>query len=118
MASGQNGRAQVKIFFFLIQSLSSYLNTCYCQRLSAICFTLVYTLGTSVGDFLHRLSDLKISWLFWTSPKHSHAPKQGSWSPTGVITALAVAVGLLAVALLFSIGVVIHRRRGRYSREV
>ncbi|KAG7227797.1 hypothetical protein INR49_013591, partial [Caranx melampygus] len=40
------------------------------------------------------------------------------WSGTGVITALAVAVGLLAVALLFSIGLVIHRRRGRYSREV
>ncbi|XP_030611588.1 testicular acid phosphatase homolog [Archocentrus centrarchus] len=40
------------------------------------------------------------------------------WSSTGIITALAVAVGLLAVALLFSIGVAIHRRRGHYSREV
>ncbi|XP_069011841.1 testicular acid phosphatase homolog isoform X2 [Embiotoca jacksoni] len=40
------------------------------------------------------------------------------WSSAGVITALAVAVGLLAVALLFSIGVAIHRRRARYSREV
>lgn len=39
-------------------------------------------------------------------------------SPTGTITALAVAVGLLAVALLFSIGVIILRRRGQYSREV
>lgn len=37
---------------------------------------------------------------------------------TGVITALAVAVGVLAVALLFSTGVAIRRRRGRYSREV
>lgn len=42
----------------------------------------------------------------------------GLLSPTGVITALAVAVGLLAVALLFSIGVAIHRRRAHYSREV
>ncbi|XP_026034494.1 testicular acid phosphatase homolog isoform X1 [Astatotilapia calliptera] len=40
------------------------------------------------------------------------------WSSTGTITALAVAVGLLAVALLFSIGVIILRRRGQYSREV
>uniref|UniRef100_A0A3Q3LPW2 Testicular acid phosphatase homolog n=1 Tax=Mastacembelus armatus TaxID=205130 RepID=A0A3Q3LPW2_9TELE len=32
--------------------------------------------------------------------------------------ALAVAVGLLAVALLFSIVVAIHRRRAHYSREV
>ncbi|KAG7507184.1 testicular acid phosphatase-like [Solea senegalensis] len=40
------------------------------------------------------------------------------WSGTGVLTALAVAVGLLAVALLFSIGVAIHRRRAHYSREV
>uniref|UniRef100_A0A3P9KU97 Acid phosphatase, testicular n=1 Tax=Oryzias latipes TaxID=8090 RepID=A0A3P9KU97_ORYLA len=40
------------------------------------------------------------------------------WSSTGVITALAVAVGVLAVALLFSTGVAIRRRRGRYSREV
>lgn len=39
-------------------------------------------------------------------------------SPTGTITTLAVAVGLLAVALLFSIGVIILRRRGQYSREV
>ncbi|KAM9837734.1 testicular acid phosphatase homolog [Aulostomus maculatus] len=39
-------------------------------------------------------------------------------SSTGVITALAVAVGLLAVALLLSIGVSIHRRRAHYSREV
>ena len=39
-------------------------------------------------------------------------------SPTGVVTALAVTVGLLAVALLFSIGVAVHRRRARYSREV
>ncbi|KAF1373964.1 hypothetical protein PFLUV_G00244370 [Perca fluviatilis] len=39
-------------------------------------------------------------------------------SSTGVITALAVAVGVLAVALLFSIGVAIHRRRAHYSREV
>nr|XP_015818832.2 testicular acid phosphatase homolog [Nothobranchius furzeri]XP_054605139.1 testicular acid phosphatase homolog [Nothobranchius furzeri]XP_054605140.1 testicular acid phosphatase homolog [Nothobranchius furzeri] len=40
------------------------------------------------------------------------------WSSTGIITALAVAVGLLAVALLFSIGVAVHRRRAYYSREV
>ncbi|TKS89908.1 Testicular acid phosphatase -like protein [Collichthys lucidus] len=40
------------------------------------------------------------------------------WSSTGVITTLAVAVGLLAVALLFSIGVAICRRRTHYSREV
>ncbi|XP_045925687.1 testicular acid phosphatase homolog [Micropterus dolomieu] len=40
------------------------------------------------------------------------------WSSTGVITALAVAVGLLAVALLFSIVVAIRRRRAHYSREV
>ncbi|KAM7381761.1 hypothetical protein PAMA_012553 [Pampus argenteus] len=40
------------------------------------------------------------------------------WSSTGVTTALAVAVGVLAVALLFSIGVEIHRRRAHYSREV
>ncbi|KAF3704494.1 Testicular acid phosphatase -like protein [Channa argus] len=40
------------------------------------------------------------------------------WSSTGVITALAVAVGLLAVALLFSIGVAIRRRRANYSRDV
>uniref|UniRef100_G3NZS4 acid phosphatase n=1 Tax=Gasterosteus aculeatus aculeatus TaxID=481459 RepID=G3NZS4_GASAC len=33
-------------------------------------------------------------------------------------TALAVAVGLLVVALLFSIGVTIHKRRVHYSREV
>ncbi|XP_062234322.1 testicular acid phosphatase homolog isoform X1 [Platichthys flesus] len=33
------------------------------------------------------------------------------WSSTGVLTALAVAVGLLAVALLCSIGVAVHRRR-------
>ncbi|KAM4526815.1 testicular acid phosphatase homolog [Fundulus diaphanus] len=39
-------------------------------------------------------------------------------SSTGVITALAVAVGLLAVALLFSIGVAVHRRRAYYSRDV
>uniref|UniRef100_A0A3Q3M0Z2 Testicular acid phosphatase homolog n=1 Tax=Mastacembelus armatus TaxID=205130 RepID=A0A3Q3M0Z2_9TELE len=38
------------------------------------------------------------------------------WS--SIITALAVAVGLLAVALLFSIVVAIHRRRAHYSREV
>ncbi|KAM4715115.1 testicular acid phosphatase homolog [Anableps anableps] len=40
------------------------------------------------------------------------------WSSTGVITTLAVAVGLLAVALLFSIGVAVHRRRSYYSRDV
>ncbi|XP_041830317.1 testicular acid phosphatase homolog [Melanotaenia boesemani] len=40
------------------------------------------------------------------------------WSSTGIITALAVAVGLLAVALLFSIGMAIHRRRTNYSRGV
>ncbi|XP_054455455.1 testicular acid phosphatase homolog [Anoplopoma fimbria] len=40
------------------------------------------------------------------------------WEAECVITALAVAVGLLAVALLFSIGVAIHRRRAHYSREV
>ncbi|XP_068610970.1 testicular acid phosphatase homolog [Brachionichthys hirsutus] len=40
------------------------------------------------------------------------------WSSTGVVTALAVAVGLLVVALLFSIGVAIHRKRAHYSREV
>uniref|UniRef100_A0A8C5EIB2 Testicular acid phosphatase homolog n=1 Tax=Gouania willdenowi TaxID=441366 RepID=A0A8C5EIB2_GOUWI len=39
-------------------------------------------------------------------------------SSTGVITALAVAVGLLVVALLFSIGIVIHRHRAHFSREV
>ncbi|KAM9816960.1 testicular acid phosphatase homolog [Neosynchiropus ocellatus] len=39
-------------------------------------------------------------------------------SSTGIITALAVAVGLLAVALLFSTGVAIHRRRTNYSRGV
>lgn len=36
----------------------------------------------------------------------------------GIITALAVAVGVLAVALLFSIGVAVQRRRARYCREV
>ncbi|XP_065805544.1 testicular acid phosphatase homolog isoform X2 [Labrus bergylta] len=40
------------------------------------------------------------------------------WSGAGVVPALAVAVGLLAVALLLSIGVIIRRRRARYSREV
>lgn len=40
------------------------------------------------------------------------------WSSAGIITALAVTVGLLVVALLFSIGVAIHRRRAHYSREV
>uniref|UniRef100_A0A8D3AV56 acid phosphatase n=1 Tax=Scophthalmus maximus TaxID=52904 RepID=A0A8D3AV56_SCOMX len=40
------------------------------------------------------------------------------WSSTGVLTALAVVVGLLAVALLFSIGVAVRRRRAHYSREV
>ncbi|XP_053720553.1 testicular acid phosphatase homolog [Synchiropus splendidus] len=39
-------------------------------------------------------------------------------SSAGIITALAVAVGLLAVALLFSVGVAIHRRRTNYSRGV
>ncbi|KAM3592745.1 uncharacterized protein V6R79_024268 [Siganus canaliculatus] len=40
------------------------------------------------------------------------------WSSTGVVTALAVTVGLLAVALLFSLGVAIRRKRAHYSREV
>ncbi|CAG5907619.1 unnamed protein product [Menidia menidia] len=40
------------------------------------------------------------------------------WSSTGVITALAVAVGLLAVALLFSTAVAIRTQRRRYSRDV
>ncbi|XP_038156888.1 testicular acid phosphatase homolog [Cyprinodon tularosa] len=40
------------------------------------------------------------------------------WSSTGIITSLAVAVGLLAVALLFTIGVAVHRRRPSYSRDV
>ncbi|XP_037547317.1 testicular acid phosphatase homolog [Nematolebias whitei] len=40
------------------------------------------------------------------------------WSSTGMITALAVAVGLLTAALLFSIGVAVHRRRAHYSREM
>ncbi|XP_060883589.1 testicular acid phosphatase homolog isoform X2 [Labrus mixtus] len=40
------------------------------------------------------------------------------WSGAGVVPALAVAVGLLAVALLLSIGVIIRRRRASYSREV
>ncbi|XP_034049379.1 testicular acid phosphatase homolog [Thalassophryne amazonica] len=40
------------------------------------------------------------------------------WSSTGVVTALAVAVGLLAVALLVNIGVVIRSRKAHYSREV
>ncbi|KAM9425135.1 testicular acid phosphatase homolog [Pholidichthys leucotaenia] len=40
------------------------------------------------------------------------------WSSTGVITALAVAVGLLAVALFISIVVAILRRRPQYSRGV
>ncbi|TNN49099.1 Lysosomal acid phosphatase [Liparis tanakae] len=39
-------------------------------------------------------------------------------SSTSVITALAVTVGLLGVALLFSILVNINRRRAHYSREV
>ncbi|KAM3859539.1 testicular acid phosphatase homolog [Diretmus argenteus] len=40
------------------------------------------------------------------------------WASIGIITALAVAVGLLAVALLVSIGVAIHRRKAHYSREM
>ncbi|KAM9561609.1 testicular acid phosphatase homolog [Salvelinus alpinus] len=40
-----------------------------------------------------------------------------SWSNTGVIAALAVAVAILTVALLASIAVFIHQRRNLYSRE-
>ncbi|XP_029485355.1 testicular acid phosphatase homolog [Oncorhynchus nerka] len=40
-----------------------------------------------------------------------------SWSNTGVIAALAVAVAILTMALLASIAVLIHRRRNLYSRE-
>lgn len=39
-------------------------------------------------------------------------------TPTGVITALAVAVAVLAVALLSSIGVAVYRWRAHYSRAV
>jgi len=63
------------------------------------------------------MSDLKISWLFGNLP-HTHTHLNRVVSPTGVITALAVTVGLLAVALLFSILVTIKRRRAHYSREV
>ncbi|XP_070962926.1 testicular acid phosphatase homolog [Oncorhynchus clarkii lewisi] len=40
-----------------------------------------------------------------------------SWSNTGVIAALAVAVAILTMALLASIAVLIHQRRNLYSRE-
>ncbi|KAM4624386.1 testicular acid phosphatase homolog [Polymixia lowei] len=39
-------------------------------------------------------------------------------SSAGIITALAVAAGLLVVALLVSIAVAIHRRRAHYSRDM
>uniref|UniRef100_A0A3B4T2Y0 Testicular acid phosphatase homolog n=1 Tax=Seriola dumerili TaxID=41447 RepID=A0A3B4T2Y0_SERDU len=108
--------------FFLIYILIAPISTHILAMLTLHCimFIPVFTLGTGVGDFQHRPSDLKISGLFGNHPNvpYSHVPKQGLSSPTGVITALAVAVGLLAVALLLSIGVAIHRRRGHYSREV
>ncbi|XP_029566426.1 testicular acid phosphatase homolog [Salmo trutta] len=40
-----------------------------------------------------------------------------SWSSTGVIAALAVAVAILTMSLLASIAVLIHQRRNLYSRE-
>ncbi|XP_014844224.1 PREDICTED: testicular acid phosphatase homolog isoform X2 [Poecilia mexicana] len=40
------------------------------------------------------------------------------WSSTGIITALAVAVGLLGVALLCSIAVAVHQRTAAYSRDL
>nr|XP_046223894.1 testicular acid phosphatase homolog [Oncorhynchus gorbuscha] len=40
-----------------------------------------------------------------------------SWSNTGVIAVLAVAVAILTMALLASIAVLIHRSRNLYSRE-
>ncbi|XP_075890530.1 testicular acid phosphatase homolog [Nelusetta ayraudi] len=40
------------------------------------------------------------------------------WSSAGVITALALAVAVLAVALLSSIGVAVYRGRAHYSRAV
>ncbi|XP_067101397.1 LOW QUALITY PROTEIN: testicular acid phosphatase homolog [Osmerus mordax] len=41
-----------------------------------------------------------------------------SWSKTGIIAALAVAVAVLVVALLISTGLLIHKRGHCYSREV
>ncbi|TNN03939.1 testicular acid phosphatase homolog [Takifugu flavidus] len=43
---------------------------------------------------------------------------KAKWSSTGVIAALAVAVGVLTVALLLSIGVAVHSRSAHSSREV
>ncbi|XP_023196656.1 testicular acid phosphatase homolog [Xiphophorus maculatus] len=40
------------------------------------------------------------------------------WSSTGIITALAVAVGVLGVALLCSIAVAVHQRTASYSRDL
>ncbi|XP_008434944.1 lysosomal acid phosphatase-like [Poecilia reticulata] len=40
------------------------------------------------------------------------------WSSTGIVTALAVAVGLLGVALLCSIAVAVHQRTASYSRDL
>ncbi|XP_032431155.1 testicular acid phosphatase homolog isoform X2 [Xiphophorus hellerii] len=40
------------------------------------------------------------------------------WSSKGIITALAVAVGVLGVALLCSIAVAVHQRTASYSRDL
>lgn len=98
-----------------------YFNTYF--GIAEVSLQYVYScihFGDQCGDFQHRPSDLKISRLLEILQMfhiHMHLSKI-IVSPTGVVTALAVAVGLLAVALLFSIGVAIHRRRAHYSREV
>lgn len=79
-------------------------------------FISVFTLGTIEG-FFSTYCLIKKYQGSWKCSLVT-CTETGLLSPTGVITALAVAVGLLVVALLFSIGVAIHRRRAHYSREV
>lgn len=117
---GQNGQAQVKkcyiciticfgfnifVVFGIVEVSLQYVSSCTRVR-------------DQVGIFHSRLPGLKYE-AFWKCSKCStFACVHAEMSPTGVIAALAVAVGVLAVALLLTIGVAIHRRRAHYSREV
>lgn len=108
----QNGQAQVKKFKFII---CVYVCIWCCHQVSVQhVYYQIHFGGVLVWDYSEQTASFKHIKAFGYLP----CVAKQLLSPTGTITALAVAVGLLAVALLFSIGVIILRRRGQYSREV
>lgn len=110
----QNGQAQVNKIRFII-CVYVCIWCCHQVSLQHVYYYWGFFLeGGLVWDYSEHTASFKHIKAFGYLP----CIAKQLLSPTGTITALAVAVGLLAVALLFSIGVIILRRRGQYSREV